>query len=82
MKILINQKPQNIGTFPDGNSIWDDYKFQNEMLQKYIERQKKVESTGRGTDKKHRIEQYKIQVQLAEGRLIEFCKKHDITIKQ
>ena len=63
------QKPEKIGTFPKGNAIYDDYRFQLDMLKKYKERKNEK-----------RIQQYESQLILAEGRLREFCKKNNIQI--
>ncbi len=76
-------KPKKIDITALGNEAWDDYRFQNEMLEKYQAKLIKFTNLNfevEGTIK--RIEQYKIQVQLSEGRLVEFCQKNNITMEE
>jgi len=76
-------KPENIGTFVDGNAIWNDYKTQNEVLEHYTEALARAKEDGNQIVidlRVKKVEKYKKLVETAEGRLINFCESHNIPL--
>uniref|UniRef100_A0A6M3JHG5 Uncharacterized protein n=1 Tax=viral metagenome TaxID=1070528 RepID=A0A6M3JHG5_9ZZZZ len=76
-------KPENIGTFPDGNAIWNDYKTQTEVLEHYTEALSRAKEEGDQFMidlRERKVAKYEKQIEGAERKLIDFCKSHNISL--
>lgn len=71
-------KPEKIGTIPNGNALWDEYQLKKEMYDHY---ENKVSRTDGSRQERatQRLEQYKMELALVEGKLMDFCKKHNLS---
>jgi hypothetical protein len=77
----IKEKPENMGTIPDGNAIWDDYKLKSEMLEIYTTKLRHgIEAKNQFTIDRcsKRIDQYTNEYMDAEKKVIDFCWKNHL----
>ena len=76
-------KPENIGTFPNGNAIWNDYKTQTEVLEHYTEvlnRAKEEDDQFMIDLREKKVVKYEKIVEDAKTKLINFCESHNLSL--